>query len=325
MKLFLLFSVLLANTYALATAENQLSQEFHLRKEASSYLEEALSYMEEGSVNRNALDWNLLKIEVYKKAANAVTTKDTYEAIELALSLLNDNHSFLLRPTQVKYLESRNNNQSASVIQSCSKLIENQIGYLLIPSCYSLSENELKEYTMSIQQEIQTLDKKKPGKWIIDLRGNSGGDMWPMVLGLRPFIKGNIFGFFSNGLGDSYAWNLEDLPETYLLNTSPYCLSQPHPQIAILVDKETASSGEAVTVAFLGQDQTRVFGQKTGGYTSANEAISLSDGAIIFLATTYLADRLGRIYTDGITPEQITEIGDATLYEAIQWLQEEDK
>ncbi len=323
MQLFLLFILLFTNTYAVPLTENQLRQEFYLNKEAYSYLEEALSYMEEGSVNTSILDWDTVKMEVYRKATNAMTAKDTYEAIDLALSLLKDNHSFFLRPTQVKYLENRNNDQSVSVIQSNSKIIDNEIAYLLIPSCHSLSENQLRQYGLSIRQEIQTLDKEKLGKWIIDLRGNSGGNMWPMVLGLRPLIIGNIFGFFSNGLGESYAWNLEDLPEIYSLNTPSYCLSQPDPRIAVLVDKETGSSGEAVAVAFLGQDQTKLFGQKTGGYTSANEAISLSDGAIILLATTYLADRLGRIYKDGITPDQITEAGDSTLYEAIQWLKEE--
>jgi carboxyl-terminal processing protease len=328
-NLFVLFIFCFANVNAITVTENYIQQEFNLSNEAYNYLEEALVHMEEGSVNRKILNWNSLKIEVYKKASNALIPKDTYEAIELAISLLRDNHSFFLRPEQVNFLEMNNDDQAIDIIQSESMLID-KIGYLLIPPCNSLSENAMTEYAMSIQQEIQALDQNKLSRWIVDLRGNSGGNMWPMVLGLRPLIRAQTFGFFSDGSGEYYAWNFEDLSvknqnlEICSLNAPSYEINQLHAQIAVLIDHQTASSGEATTIAFLGGDQTKIFGQKTGGYTSANEAIQLSDGAAIFLATTYSADRLGRIYREGITPDQITEAGDFTLNEAIEWLQMEN-
>lgn len=326
---FILFIILFSNIDVSIT-ENHPQQKFNLSEEAYNYLEEALTYMEVGSVNRKNLDWNFLKIETYKKASNALTPKDTYEAIELAISLLKDNHSFFMRPEQVSFLENKNNDQAIDIIQSKSMLINNQIGYLLVPPCNSLSEDSMKKYALSLQQEIQTLDENKLNKWIVDLRGNSGGNMWPMVLGLRPLIKVDTFGFFSDGSGEYHAWNFEGLFvkvenfEISSLNEPSYQLNQLAPRIAVLIDNQTASSGESTTIAFLGGIQTKVFGQKTGGYTSANEAIQLSDGAAIFLATTYSADRLGKIYRDGITPDQITEIGDFTLNEAIQWLEKEN-
>jgi carboxyl-terminal processing protease len=330
-NIFVLFAFLFTNIDALPIIGNNPQHEFNLSKEAYNYLEEALAYMEDGSVNRKKLNWNALRLEVYKKASNSLTPKDTYEAIELAISLLKDNHSFFMRPDQVSFLETKSNDdQAIDVIQSKSMLINNQIGYLLIPPCHSLSENSMKEYALSIQQEIQTLDKNKLNKWIVDLRGNSGGNMWPMVLGLRPLITAETFGFFSEGSGEYYAWNFEGLSvksenfEICSLNVSSYQLNQLALRIAVLIDNQTASSGEATTIAFLGGDQTKVFGQKTAGYTSANEAILLSNGAAIFLATTYSADRLRRIYRDGITPDQTTEVGDFTLNEAIQWLEIEN-
>lgn len=326
-NIFVLCVFLFSNVDAATITENHPQQEFNLSKEAYQYLEQALAYMEEGSVNRKSLNWDALKREVYKKASNALTPKDTYEAIELAISLLNDNHSFFMGSGQVNFLENKSNDHAIDLIQSKSMLINNQIGYLLVPPCYSLSEDSIKEYALSIQKEIQKLDKNKLNKWIVDLRGNSGGNMWPMVLGLRPLITAQTFGFFSDGSGEYYAWNFKDLSvnienfEICSLNApSSYQLNQLTPRIAVLIDNETGSSGEATTIAFLGGDHTKVFGQKTGGYTSANEKIQLSDGAAIFLATTYSADRLRRIYRDGITPDQITEVGDFTLNEAIQWL-----
>lgn len=329
LNFFILLIILSSNVDA-STIQNYHQQKFNLSEEAYNYLEEALTHMEEGSVNRNNLDWNFLKIEIYEKASNALTPKDTYAAIELAISLLKDNHSFFMRPEEISFLENKSNDQAIDIIQSKSILINHQIGYLLVPPCHSLSEDSMKEYALSLQQEIQTLDENKLNKWIVDLRGNSGGNMWPMILGLRPLIEIDTFGFFSDGSGKYHPWNFEGLSvkienfEICSLNEPSYRLNELAPRIAVLIDNQTASSGESTTIAFLGGNQTKVFGQKTGGYTSANEAIQLSDGAAIFLATTYSADRLRKIYRDGITPDQITEIGDFTLNEAIEWLETEN-
>lgn len=326
-RVIVLFALLFAVIDALPIAENHLQHEFNLSMEAYDYLEEAIAHMEAGSVNRKNIDWNALRLDVYQKASNGLTTRDTYEAIELAISLLKDNHSFFVRPEQLKFLETASTEKAIDVIQSRSALINNQIGYLLIPPCDSLSEDSMREYASSIQQEIQALDRDKLDKWIVDLRGNSGGNMWPMVLGLRPLITAEIFGFFSDGMGEYSAWSFAGLSvksenlEICSLHASSYQLNQANPKIAVLADNKTASSGETTAIAFLGGNNTKLFGQKTGGYTSANEAIQLSDGAAIFLATTYSADRLQRIYRDGITPDQITEAGDPSLNEAIQWLE----
>lgn len=327
LNIFVLLIILFSNVSA-STTQDPFQQKFSLSEEAHNYLEDALTYMEKGSVNRENLDWNFIKTEAYKKASNALTPKDTYEAIELAISLLKDNHSFFMTPEQFSFLENAGNDQAIDTIQLKSKLINNHIGYLLVPSCYPLSKDSLEKYALTLQQEIQTLDTHKLDKWIVDLRGNSGGNMWPMVLGLRPLINADTFGFFSDGSGEYSTWNFEGLSvkngnfETCSLNQPSYQLNQSAPRIAILLDNQTASSGESTAIAFIGGDQTKVFGQKTGGYTTANEMFLLSDGAVIMLSTTYSADRLGRIYRDGITPDQITEIGDVTLDEAIQWLEE---
>ncbi len=307
--------------------ESFAQQEFSLSQEAYNYLQEAIQPMEIGSINQKMIDWDVFKREVYQKASNALTPRDTYEAIKFAISLLGDQHSFFLRPEQIDFLETQENREMVDRIRST--LIDDHIGYLQVPSCHCLSEQTLKSYALSLQNEIAALDQYALDKWIVDLRGNSGGHMWPMVLGLRPLIHAEIFGFFSDGSGEFSAWRFDDLSvknqdfELCSLDSSSYELKHPTPKIAILVDQETASSGEMTAIAFLGQDQTKVFGQKTGGYTSANELIRLSDGAAILLATTYSADRLGRIYRDGITPDKIIEEKTTTLQKAVEWLEEE--
>jgi hypothetical protein len=45
----------------------------------------------------------------------------------------------------------------------------------------------------------------------------------------------------------------------------------------------TASSGEAIVVAFRGRPQTRSFGEPTDGVPTANDTFPLSDGALLVL------------------------------------------
>jgi hypothetical protein len=63
----------------------------------------------------------------------------------------------------------------------------------------------------------------------------------------------------------------------------PYDLRQASPFIAVLLSSATSSSGEAVAIAFRGNPNTRSFGQRTRGLTTANGRFTPSDGAIIIL------------------------------------------
>ena len=134
MKFLLVFVLLFSNIDAQTINENR----YNISNEAYNYLTEALAYLEKGSVNKTFINWDSLKEEVYKKASNAVVPSDTYDAIKLAISLLGDNHSFFMVPNEVSYLETKNNDQDSKAL-----LIDHDIGYLLVPTCWVLSENAI--------------------------------------------------------------------------------------------------------------------------------------------------------------------------------------
>jgi carboxyl-terminal processing protease len=90
--------------------------------------------------------------------------------------------------------------------------------------------------------------------------------------------------------------------------------------IALLVDDETGSSGEAVLISFTGADNVRSFGQPTAGYATANEAFVLPDGARLAITTSTMTDRTGRAYGNTpITPHTVVSRRTA-LDAAIEWL-----
>ncbi len=107
-----------------------------------------------------------------------------------------------------------------------------------------------------------------------------------------------------------------------------YQLKAVSPPVAVLTGVNTASSGEAIVVAFRGRPETRSFGLYTAGLSTANAAFPLSDGAVIILTDAVFADRMGQTYGDRIFPDEMVDdvrkftfvMDEAIPQPAIDWL-----
>lgn len=95
--------------------------------------------------------------------------------------------------------------------------------------------------------------------------------------------------------------------------------------VAVQIGSLTASSGEAVTTAFHGRPNTRLFGQSTAGLATSNEPVVLSDGAMIALTRSVFTDRNGHQFGQGfsIEPDELLESTEDPLDAAISWLSSE--
>jgi C-terminal processing protease CtpA/Prc len=107
----------------------------------------------------------------------------------------------------------------------------------------------------------------------------------------------------------------------------PYYLSGT-PPVAILVDRDTASSGEAVAIAFRGRPRARHFGTATYGLCTSNQGFLLSDGANLVITVGLNVDRSGRHENQVIPDEEIPtptspDVEDTQLSRAIEWLLEQ--
>lgn len=175
-------------------------------KEVSGYLTETLDLLEENSVNKNEIDWNEFRIDIFKKAQNAKKIKDTYSAISDAVSKLNDNHSYFKPITET---ETNFENKPLPVLSD--EITPDDIGYVRIPFCIG-TENEYNVYISTIRKKIEEQSQKKLKGWIVDLRGNFGGNMWPMLLSVEPLIGNGTLGYFvvSHELSDGSIINLAE-------------------------------------------------------------------------------------------------------------------
>ena len=148
--------------------------------------------------------------------------------------------------------------------------------------------------------------------------------MWPMLAGLAPLLEQGVVGSFTYPDGTFEPWEIRGSVATWdgvpMVDNSlpdPNNLRAP---VAVLIGSLTGSSGEAVAVAFRGQEGTRYFGQSTAGLTTSNEPVELSDGAIIALTMSNFTDRHGRQYGQNtpVEPEQPTATSAETENSAIE-------
>jgi C-terminal processing protease CtpA/Prc len=107
---------------------------------------------------------------------------------------------------------------------------------------------------------------------------------------------------------------LGDTPISYT-DTGDYAVRGQHLPVAVLTSEQTASSGEAVAIAFRGRPNARSFGEPTRGLTSANESFELGDQATIHLTVALFADRTGAAYNGPIAPN-VTVAGGAAQVQA---------
>jgi C-terminal processing protease CtpA/Prc len=142
--------------------------------------------------------------------------------------------------------------------------------------------------------------------WIVDLRGNTGGNLRPMIGVVDPLL----------GDADFLSYQRRDGELVRFGNRVP-AVDLSEVPVAVLHDGRTASSGEGVVVAFRGRTLTRSFGAATAGVPTGNVLCRLSDGSALAITTSVAVDRHGRRYESAVEPDEVT--GDP-LGRAVDWL-----
>lgn len=205
--------------------------------------------------------------------------------------------------------------------------LEPTIGYLELPGVTGNSEI-LKTYAQTAQHLIQDMDQAGVRQWVIDLRRNTGGNMWVMLVGLQSIVGDGECGFFLSPSGKQTSWLPALEKQTTALLSEPYRLNHSPDAIAILTSRLTCSAGEFTALAFRGRPHARSFGEPTTGLPTGNHGKQLCDGAVLFLTVSYGADRTGQVYEGPIIPDQVVT-SDWTLFQtecdpvvlaAVDWL-----
>ena len=152
---------------------------------------------------------------------------------------------------------------------------------------------------------------------VVDLRGNDGGDMGPMVAGLSSLLPdGTVLEFVSQTNTSQVTVERNSVSGGGTpVTTSGGKWEAP---VAVLVDGDTASSGEATMLSFRGLERSQSFGSPTAGYASANMVYDFPDGSLLMLTIAKDKARTGEEFAE--EPVQPDVETDTPLEQAKQWL-----
>ena len=287
---------------------------------ARAYLTELVAVMQEHSLNRQRIDWNAFRTSVVTAAGAAQSVEQAFPAIRTALELLGDGHSIYQPVT----------GSPISAIRACgasnagTPTLPDTVGYVRVGSFVG-GTAEATAFANAVQQAIAGADRDGLPGWVVDLRGNGGGNMWPMLAGVGPVLGAGRVGHFIDALGAASAWEYRDggswLSGVLLQGVdTPYRLRHESPRVAVLIDGGTASSGEAIAIAFQRRPETRSFGTATCGLSTANQTFTMSDGARLGLTVSVMADRTRAPYGAQIAPDEPVSDPREAEQRAVAWL-----
>lgn len=278
---------------------------------AERYGKDALATIGKNGIYSGSDEWKSTYEECLKMIENAESYEDTYPAIKKALSVCGGKHSMLMTKS-----ESQSTSDSYDEVLPTVSL-NGDIAVIKLPDFLGTAEAGRK-YAKVAEDFIHENRDKIKGV-VLDLRGNTGGDMGPMATAVSSLLPDGELMY--------YHYRSYDVPVTLkdgvISNAgtggkSLYPDEKLNVPVAILTDDMTASSGEALTLCFRGLENVKTFGAPTAGYTSVNMLYSLYDGAQLYLTVAFDKARTGEIFKEtSIEPDVAT---DSPLEAALEWL-----
>lgn len=303
------------------TASQGSSRPRRMSPLARVYLDQVIRIMRERSLYRERINWDDFRARVFLAGSSARMISETYPAIEVALFLLEDPHSAFVTPGGMPFFAGVKFCRQGSLEPP---VLPGNIGYVKVNSFAGWVGAQ--EFAEEIQAQIQAADHEDLAGWVVDLRGNTGGNMWPMIAGIGPILGEGTAGYFTSVNGRETAWGYSG-GSSWVLDgrevvsvTTPYQLRSESPKVAVLTDNFVMSSGETVLVSFLGRPNTRQFGETTCGLSTSRGAFTLFNGARLYLSTYHLADRERVRYGHSIVPDSPTVDTAVAVQLAVEWL-----
>jgi C-terminal processing protease CtpA/Prc len=328
--LFLTVAAAVLAPAAIAINASQTSVPAPMSPQAKAYLDQAIMLFREQHINSSKMDWPALTKKAYAAAAGAKTAADTYPAIRLTISELGEKHTVFIEPDQAKADltgKAIGNAHPPALLLPQAMRLSNGMGMIRLYGFIG-SPAQGHAYAQTAAAKISTLKQQGVCRFILDLREDTGGNMYPMLNGISGLLEPGLLGSFETPKGKYIPWAL----------TGGVVASQP-PQagrpiatdnratlpVAVLIGPHTGSSGEFTAMSFEGRANTRFFGAPTAGYVTGNVPITLSDDALILMTGSWGLDRAGKKYLDRIEPDENIGmfdelIGNGIVDSAVKWL-----
>lgn len=286
-------------------------------------------FIKSNSILRTTVDWEKTDSSFQTCVKNSSSLDDTMNCFVRVLEALNDVHSQIWLNNKVygNYPRfddttlsglvplTKKSEQMTNVI-SCYELPDS-IALIKVPSFILSDFSQVGYFAKALYDSIVYYGSKNVKGFIIDLRLNGGGNLYPMLSGLSPLFGNCIVGYETDPFGQIIRkWEINegnfiiggykttDLPpaDMSFLEKIP---------VAVITGPVTRSSGSLTAVAFKGRENTVFIGEPTAdGYTTSNGFFQFTPSLFLYFATTFVTDRNLNIYKSAVAPDIFIHAGD---------------
>ena len=270
----------------------------------TKYVKKAVRIMDQNGIYAQGPEWEKAKQEAL--SAKPASLEEAQEIVTKAGKVAGGKHTYLMTTDEVT------ENDTSSWEMPMVELLDNNIAFIKLPAFSGNAEEGIK-YANTVLNDL--LDS--PQGAIIDLRGNRGGNMYPMIAAVHRFLPDDVILKFSSrkrpvSINTFFILQIVGLEKQAAIDCP----------VALLTDDWTGSSGEAVLICFRGLPNTRTFGLPTAGYCSCNQPFALPDGSQLVLTTGEDIARTGEAFCDDpIAPDMLTE---TPFEDALEWLNNQE-
>lgn len=298
----------------------------------------SISLMKNNAVNAETVQW----FDLQKKAMVQVKgINNPYElgpVMRFLFKSINDFHgAFFYKDSTFQWHRSESSvpdsimNEWKKGVQSITKLLGGDIGYLRIPSMPISKQDDFNAKAQKLNDSLCSLLRHGVKGIVLDLRLDGGGAMHPMILGVEQLLTDGYLGSFRTKKKEDWILKensfIVDTAHISAINPTCHVNAQEIP-IVMLISPYTGSAAECFIIAFKGRRNTVLLGSRTAGYVTVNTGFPINDTAFMNLAIGYSADRNGKIYTEAIEPDiPFTSIdkfndidNDEKVMTAVKWL-----
>lgn len=305
------------------------------------------TFIKSNSVLRNTIDWKSVDMSFNKNIKSALSLHDTMNCFVSVLESLNDFHSQIylnnqyygnypgFDDTTLAWIKPLNEKAILSTNIIHTELLPGHIAYIRVPSFQAYDMQQVNFFAQSLYDSIDKFDSATVKGWLIDLRLNGGGNIYPMLAGLSSILGNNIVGYETD-INDSITRKWEIRNGNFMIGgyqaTEIKARQKPKFQtipVVVLIGPVTKSSGSMTGIAFKKRPATIFVGEPTAdGYTTSNGYFQFAPNLTLNFATNFVADRELNIYKAHVDPDIIVYHGDnfddmlkdEKVNMAIQWL-----
>lgn len=312
-------------------------------------VDSVFTFIRYNSIHRNTVDWKKQDMLLRQCLAGGHSERDTMQCFVDIFQAMDDVHTQLflrneyfgyyhpvtdevyqrIRPLEEKARE--------NIGHPRIRFLDGHIVYILLPGLIANTAEQINLFAQMLSDTVETYLNRNAKGCILDLRLNMGGNMYPMLAGLRTLL-GNVPLAYETDITNTIVrrWEIRD-GNFFIGDDQVTQLPARHPgdhtglPVAILTGPYTGSSGAMTAIAFKGRSNTAFIGEPTAdGYTTSNGYVVFSPEFVLNFATYFVADRNKNMHKRTVDPDIYVAGGDdfedwhrdLKIREAIRWLTE---